>query len=98
MFNIKNPLKKMLSCGLWSMMRKRLIIIKHQRVVHKLHYIVDNTLSGKYRISPPLRKVNLPENGKIIWQYWAQGYDSNSMPELVRICLDSVEKIRAIIC
>lgn len=78
--------------GIWPVIRKKLIIIKHQRVAHKLHHIVDNILSGKYPSTVFRKKMDLPENGQIIWQYWAQGYDSKLLPELVKICLDSVEK------
>ena len=32
------------------------------------------------------------ENQKIIWQYWGQGIDIDNMPEIIRICFESVDR------
>jgi len=42
-----------------------------------------------YRIKALKR---IPADKKIIWQYWADGFDSPNIPELVKVCLRSVEK------
>lgn len=34
-------------------------------------------------------------NNKIIWQYWAQGFNSEQLPDIVKICRASVEKHKA---
>lgn len=31
---------------------------------------------------------------KIIWQYWGQGLDSNSLPDMVKICFKSIDKYK----
>jgi hypothetical protein len=36
-------------------------------------------------------KKQFPDD-KIIWQYWGQGINEQELPEIVRICFDSVDK------
>ena len=92
MEHIKRIIKKLLPKGLWPVIRRKLIIIRHGIVARKLSPIVNSVISCNVPKIVFNRKQNLPENGKIIWQYWAQGYDDQSVPELVNICLKSVEK------
>lgn len=68
--------------------------LRHQkRVTDKWSSVVDAYFNGeteKFSIYP---KKNL-ENEKIIWQYWGQGIDNNTMPEIVQICFNSVDKYK----
>ncbi|WP_204979648.1 family 6 glucosyltransferase [Eikenella corrodens] len=38
-------------------------------------------------------KQNL-HNRKIIWQYWGQGFETQKLPDIVRLCLQSVEQYK----
>nr|WP_303801285.1 capsular polysaccharide synthesis protein [Snodgrassella alvi] len=42
---------------------------------------------AKFNLQPK-KKLN---NDKIIWQYWGQGLNSESLPETVKICFNSVD-------
>lgn len=73
---------------LWRKLREYKILAQHRRVAH----ICEN-LIGQYRaegISFDIRAKKQFESGKIIWQYWAQGYVD--IPETVRKCLESVDR------
>lgn len=90
--NYKSVIKSILPQGVWPAIRRKLIVVKHRRVANSLKYLVEDC--DKDRLPTPKfkRKANLPTNERIIWQYWAQGYDSETLPELAKICLSSVEK------
>lgn len=75
---------------LWFYVRKRLIIIKHHLVACKLRPLIKKYNEGLIETQIHEKKIDLPQSA-IIWQYWAQGFDCN-LPEIVRICLDSVTK------
>lgn len=87
-------IKSILPNKAWKSIRQRIIIMKHKRVAATLRYLVDDCAVGKLERFKFRKKANLPSDGKIIWQYWAQGFDRKKMPELVSICLDSVEKYK----
>jgi len=73
---------------LWRKLRERKILKQHARVAaicEKL--IADWRTSG---VTFDLEPKHHFDTDKIIWQYWAQGYDE--VPEVVRQCLDSVDK------
>lgn len=74
----------------WPKIKRRLIIRKHRavsRFCRKLISDYESKPESHYLVTP-LKNLN---SDKIIWQYWGQGFN-NEMPELVRKCLDSVEK------
>lgn len=73
---------------LWRKLRERKILAKHRRVAA----ICEELLAG-YRAHPedfPVKAKQQFDTDKIIWQYWAQGYDQ--VPAIVKACLDSVDK------
>ena len=80
-----NPFSKSF---IWRKLREFRIISNHRRVA-----AICSGLIEEYRNHPvnfgiePKQNINTE---KIIWQYWAQGYDN--VPDIVRKCLDSVEK------
>ena len=73
---------------LWRKLRECKILRTHKRVAG----ICENLIS-EYEASPVqfelAPKKQFPDD-RIIWQYWAQGYEN--VPPVVRKCLDSVEK------
>lgn len=73
---------------LWCKLRERKILRQHARVA-----AVCEDLIARYRADGPvvaLKPKKQFSTDRIIWQYWAQGYDN--VPPIVRQCLDSVEK------
>lgn len=73
---------------LWRKLRERKILRQHRRVA-----AICEELVARWRACPPLpapvAKKDLGTE-RIIWQYWAQGYEN--VPPVVRECLDSVER------
>lgn len=73
---------------IWRKLRERKILSTHKRVASICQSLIDD-----YRANPehfffePKKKFG---SNKIIWQYWAQGYDN--VPDVVRTCLNSVDK------
>lgn len=69
-------------------MRGVLILLRHNRVSSFCRRLIDKSVNRTYDLSVANRK----DFGckKVVWQYWAQGFDS--LPELVRICMDSVDE------
>lgn len=76
---------------LWRKLRERKILATHKRVASVCEDLIAN-----FRIHPEYFEFEAKKNlytEKIIWQYWAQGYDN--VPSVVRECLDSVDKYAA---
>lgn len=73
---------------LWRIIRERKILKAHKRIAGICQSLIDG-----YRGHPvhfdfePMKPL---DSRKIIWQYWAQGFDD--VPPVVKQCLDSVEK------
>ena len=73
---------------IWRWLRERMILKRHRRVAN----LCENLLR-EYRQHPvsfsfaPKQQF---ETDKIIWQYWAQGYDD--VPKIVQECLESVDR------
>ncbi|MCD8236260.1 MAG: capsular polysaccharide synthesis protein [Prevotellaceae bacterium] len=86
--NLKETIKRVL---FWRYIRKRIIIRKHKNVAVFCRKLIDDYNKEAKDVSLLPAKKNL-QGKRIIWQYWGQGYSNPDMPELVRICLDSVEK------
>lgn len=73
---------------IWRKLRERKILASHKKTAK-----ICKDLIRQYQESPveyrfePKKQFN---TDRIIWQYWAQGYDS--VPEVVSNCLKSVDK------
>lgn len=73
---------------LWRKLRERKILRQHAHTA-----AICEDLIARYRAEGPvvaLKPKKQFSTDRIIWQYWAQGYDN--VPPIVRQCLDSVEK------
>ncbi len=76
---------------LWRKLRERKILKTHRRIAG-----VCESLIAEYRGHPvhfDLTPKSHFDTDRIIWQYWAQGYDE--IPDVVRRCLDSVDQYAA---
>ena len=48
---------------------------------------------GKTPIDHIISKKKI-ENRKIIWQYWGTGWENKELPDIVKLCMKSVEKYK----
>ena len=72
----------------WRKLRERKILRTHRRVAG-----ICESLIAEYQEHPVQFKLAPKakfDTDRIIWQYWAQGYDN--VPPVVRQCLDSIDK------
>jgi len=73
---------------LWRMLRERRILAAHKRVAEICAQLVADYTARPVHFD--IKPKHAFSTDRIIWQYWAQGYDD--VPETVRQCLDSVDK------
>lgn len=86
--NPKELVHKFVPQEVWKTLRERKILKQHRHVASICEMLIED-----YRregVEMDFRPVHTFPNDKIIWQYWAQGYDN--VPELVAACLQSVDK------
>lgn len=87
---IKN-FKRIIPDVIWRELRLTKILRTHLQVSEFCKQLVENhnKVGVKFRITPMKPEL---VGKKIIWQYWAQGYEK--IPDIVRECLKSVKKNR----
>lgn len=85
---MKTLIKKLVPSGIWRLLRQKAIISAHNKCAKICENLV-NDFCLHDNVQKPVAKKSF-ENDRIIWQYWAQGYDN--IPEIVRHCLDTVDK------
>ena len=88
MFSLKETLKSILPQSLVRRIRHNFIIKKQKKCRLYLNGVMENFSDGLFSEIKPLKKI---DNPKVIWQYWAQGFESSNIPDLVKVCLKSVE-------
>lgn len=72
----------------WRKLRERKILAQHKRIAG-----ICKVFIAEYRKNPPefgLTALKDLGTDKVIWQYWAQGYEQ--VPEVVQMCLASVDR------
>lgn len=78
---------------IWEIIREELIIMKHERVARFWRKVIKSYLDYDIKIhNVPPRKVFSDQ--KIIWQYWGQGLSDELLPDVVKICFNSVDKFK----
>lgn len=84
-------LKNFVPDNIWNYFRCRMICRDHARAVKAIAPYFDRYFKDGFRLSDEVVPLKPELAGrKIIWQYWAQGYEN--VPETVKLCLDSVER------
>lgn len=76
---------------IWRKLRERKILRAHGRVA-----AICESLMAEYDAHPvhfDFAPKHAFPSGRIVWQYWAQGYDH--VPDVVRKCLNSVDQFAA---
>lgn len=78
---------------IWRRIRHCLIVRKQKKVSRLCCSLINDYYSGKIEHInfTPKRKMQSPY---IIWQYWGQGFDEQNLPELVKICFDSIDRCK----
>lgn len=84
----KQAIKKFIPQPIWQSLRRRQIIHDHKKCAAICETLIED-FYAKDVIEKPVAKKTLGTD-KVIWQYWAQGYDD--VPGTVKECLDSVDK------
>lgn len=85
-------IKKLVPSFLWSAARRWSILRDHKRVAAICDDYIDKYFASGERLFEAVPKKDLAGK-KIIWQYWAQGFEGE-LPEVVKVCLDSVDKYK----
>lgn len=68
--------------------RSIIIINRQKKCMADLNWLIESASDQLLWEIKPKKKI---ENKRIIWQYWAQGLDSSQMPDLIKVCLKSVD-------
>lgn len=88
---IKNKITTWLkNTDVWHVIRKRRILYRHHKVATQCKQLIREWQDSNAPEMLDFRPLKENLNKKIIWQYWAQGYDN--VPKVVRECLDSVDR------
>jgi len=95
---MNNRMMKTISClpflqQCWKVLRKRSILKAHRKVADFWQPVIKAYFNGDIEKYSLKSKKPLPDN-QMIWQYWGQGLDQQELPEIVRICFDSVDKYK----
>lgn len=88
---MKRIIRRFFPKRLWKWCRKQAILREHRKTSKVCNVLLKRLDNGSIIHYPFTPKKKL-EGTHIIWQYWAQGYEQ--VPELVRICLNSVERYK----
>lgn len=74
--------------NIWRLIRERRIVAQHARVAKLCEDLIAN--NEDLHLASEVYSKTVLGTQKIIWQYWAQGYDN--LPEVVQECLESVDR------
>lgn len=89
----KAALKKIIPDRFWKFIRLRIILADHSRIAKLCRGYIDDYFSGRCAKFRPVAKKDLGTR-RVIWQYWAQGFEPERLPDVVKLCLDSVDRWR----
>ena len=88
MIAVKRLASILIPNGLWKWFRIRSILSAHKRTASICEDLIENFDGSVEELG--VRPKKSFDSDKIIWQYWAQGYDK--LPDMVRKCLASVDE------
>ena len=73
---------------IWRKLRERKILAAHKRTAAICEHLLEDCKAQDFSVDLVPKKSF--DTARIIWQYWAQGYEN--VPEVVAKCLKSVEE------
>lgn len=88
--NIKS-LKNYIPEFIWEFLRLRTILRSHKRTAKLWHKYLDFYDGGQHEVQDIKPKQSITSQ-KIIWQYWSQGLSDKVLPEMVKLCFDSIDR------
>ena len=86
--NPKKILKFLIPGFVVRKIRHVCIIKKQKKCQAELNWLAKSVSNQLLSEIKPLKKLDNQNN---VWQYWGQGFDSSNMPDLIKVCLKSVE-------
>jgi hypothetical protein len=90
--NIKS-LKGYIPESLWEFFRLKAILRYHKRTAKLWHNFLDAYAAGQLEVYDMKPKQPI-DSRRIIWQYWSQGLSNQVLPEMVKLCFDSVDRYK----
>ena len=88
---LKKAVKGLIPMKLWNARRTASIIKQHKNVAAFWTPVIEAYYNGEIE-SYSLKPKKELDTQKVIWQYWGQGMDNVSLPGIVQICFDSVDR------
>lgn len=79
--------------AIWSKIRSAKIKKKHLNVTNFWKPIISDYYQKKLDIPDSIATKYL-DSDRIIWQYWGQGENDENLPEVVKLCFESVDKYK----
>lgn len=89
---IKTVIKRVVPAVLWSRLRRKKIVKEQDKVARVCDKYIRAYFSSGEKLYNAQPKKDL-HGRKVIWQYWAQGFDDN-LPQVVKDCMESVDKFK----
>ena len=86
--------KFLIPASIWEYFRLRSILKSHAVVAAYWDEVLTRYEAGEIERYPLCPKKRIDNSEKIIWQYWGQGFSKGSVPEVVQMCFDSVDKYK----
>ena len=86
--------KSLIPASIWEYFRLRSILKSHAVVAAYWDEVLTRYEAGEIERYPLCPKKRIDNSEKIIWQYWGQGFSKGSVPEVVQMCFDSVDKYK----
>lgn len=86
--------KSLIPESIWEYFRLRSILKSHAVVAAYWDEVLKRYEAGEIERYPLRPKKRIDNSEKIIWQYWSQGFSKGSVPEVVQMCFDSVDKYK----
>lgn len=77
--------------SVWRKIRQQKILRNHRKVANFWSPVIVDYFADRLPYYSFEKQKDLGTD-HIIWQYWGQGIERNKLPEVVKICFDSVEK------
>ena len=86
---LQNPFVK----KIWVNIREQIIFRKHESVARYWRTAIRNYKEEKTEKHNAFPKTGFDDQ-KIIWQYWGQGLNDDTLPEVVKICFASIDRFK----
>lgn len=86
--------KRLIPTYIWERARLSYILKSHKKVAEYWDGVIEEYVQGNIKPYNLLPKKHIPNSEKVIWQYWGQGFSSDALPEMIRLCFESVDKYK----